>query len=251
VSDRPGVFQDETRQELQRVFAEHVPAGGLHKVLDAGCGYKLPIDIPRSAHLSGIDNNDAALAKNPNADELILGDIQSYPLPADEYDAVICWWVLEHVPRPGDALVNLSSSLRPGGLLVLGIPHIYSMKAIFTKFTPYRFHVWVMRRFFGVANAGEPGVEPYPTFLRFQLAPARLRRLLSEQGLAPVYAVAHHSGDNDELPARLRGPWNAIARVLRACTLGRWDPHRDEYVAIFRKAPAPAAAPAELADAAV
>jgi hypothetical protein len=28
-----------------------------------------------------------------------------------------------------------------------------------------------------------------------------------------------------------------LASVARACSLGRWDPHVDEYVAIFRKAP--------------
>jgi SAM-dependent methyltransferase len=207
----------------------------LHKVLDAGCGYKLPIDVPRDVYLSGIDISTAALEKNPNADELILGDIQSYPLPANEFDAVICWWVLEHVPRPRDALVNMSSCLRPGGLLVLGVPNVYSMKALVTKFTPYRFHVWVVKRFFGIANAGAPGVEPYRTYLRWDLAPSRLQKLLSQHRLTPVYSVTHRSGADAALPPRLRALWNAAARVAAICTLGRWDPHAEEYVAIFAK----------------
>lgn len=238
--DRPSVFQDQARQELQRVFVYNLPPNGLRKVLDAGCGYKLPIDVPRDVHLSGIDNSPAMLEKNTNADELILGDLQTYPLPANEYDAVICWWVLEHVPRPADALINMSSSLAPGGLLVLGIPHLYSLKAFVTKLTPYRFHVWVLRHIYGVADAGKPGVEPMPTYLRRDLAPQRVKEIVGRHQLRPVYTVTHRSGAESSLPRPVRAVWNAIAAIARALTLGRWDPHSDEYIAIFRK-DAPAA----------
>lgn len=240
VHDRPAVFQDEVRQNLQRVFEANLPSGGLRHVLDAGCGYKLPIDVPRETHLSGIDNSPAMLEKNSNADELILGDIQSYPLASATYDAVICWWVLEHVPRPAEALTNLSSSLAPGGLLVLGIPHVYSLKALVTKLTPYRFHVWVLRNIYGIKNAGMPGVEPMPTYLRWDLAPERVAKIVGSKRLTPVYTVTYRSGGESSLPRPARLLWNALAAVVRAGTLGRWDPHRDEYVAIFRKDDSPA-----------
>jgi SAM-dependent methyltransferase len=239
VHERAAVFQDATRRELQRVFDANVPPGGLRKVLDAGCGYKLPIDVPRDVHLTGIDQSPDALAKNLNADELVLGDIQSHPLPAGEYDAVICWWVLEHVPDRRSALANLARSLRPGGLLVLGIPHIFSMKAFVTKITPYRFHVWVLRHFMGVENAGAPGVEPYPTYLKMDLAPARLRAQLAAYQLSPIYSATVHSGAEESLPAPLLMIWKVIARVARICTVGRWDPYSDEYVAIFRSVARP------------
>jgi SAM-dependent methyltransferase len=238
--ERPAVFQDQARQNLQRVFESNLPPNGLHKVLDAGCGYKLPIDVPRGVRLSGIDNSQAMLEKNTNADELILGDIQSYPLPTNEYDAVICWWVLEHVPRPADALTNMSSSLAPGGLLVLGIPHIWSMKAFVTKLTPYRFHVWVLRHVYGIADAGKPGVEPMPTYLRHDLAPERVKEIVGRERLKPVYTVTHRSGAEASLPRPIRILWNAIAKVASVVTLGLWDPHSDEYVAIFQKEPQPA-----------
>jgi SAM-dependent methyltransferase len=233
--DRPAVYQDENRRELQRVFEANVPSGGLRKVLDAGCGYKLPIDVPRGAHLTGIDISPAALEKNTNADERLLGDIQTYPLPKDEFDAVISWWVLEHVPRPAAAIANMASCLRPGGLLVLGVPHVYSMKAAVTKLTPYRFHVWVVRRFFGIPNAGAPGVEPYRTYLSRDLAPARIRTLLAQHQMTPIYTVMHHSGAEEALPPGLRSVWSLIAGTLRRATFGRWDPLADEYVALFRK----------------
>jgi SAM-dependent methyltransferase len=234
--DRAAVFQDAERQELQRVFAANLPAGGLRSVLDAGCGYKLPIDVPREAHLTGIDVSAAAIAKNTNLDERIVGDLQHYPLPREQYDAVICWWVLEHVPDRAAALRNLAGSLRPGGLLVIGVPHIYSMKAAVTKLTPQWFHVWVLKNFFGVADAGQPGVEPYPTFLKLDLAPSRMCASLAALGLMPIYSVTVNSGDEQSLPSWLLRIWNAIATLARTSTLGRWNPHSDEYVAIFAKA---------------
>lgn len=233
--DRAAVYQDADRERLQRVFEASLPVGGLQKVLDAGCGYKLPLDVPRDVHLTGIDRSPDALAKNRNADELILGDLQTFPLPAEEYDAVVCWWVLEHVPDRRAALTNMATTIRPGGLLVLGVPHVFSLKAMVTRVTPFRFHVWVLKHFMGVPDAGQPGVEPYPTHLRLDLAPRRLERALLQLEFAPVYAVKVRSGDEQGMPAPLRVLWNAGARLLGAVTLGRWDPHLDEYVAIFRK----------------
>lgn len=236
VHERAAVFQDADRQRLQRVFTANLPPEGLRKVLDAGCGYKLPIDVPRDAHLTGIDVSSEAIAKNDNLDERIVGDLQVYQLRCEEYDAAICWWVLEHVPDRAAALTNLAGSLRPGGLLVIGVPHIFSMKAVVTKLTPHWFHVWVLKNFFGVADAGKPGVEPYPTFLGLDLAPSRLCGFLAGLGLTPVYAVTVNSGDEQGLPAWMLLVWNGIARVAWTCTLGRWNPHADEFVAIFAKA---------------
>lgn len=241
--DRPAVFQDEYRKALQAVFEAHVPPGGLQKVLDAGCGHKLPIDVPRQAHLTGIDYSPDTLARNDNADELILGDIQSYPLPQGEFDAVICWWVLEHVPDRAAALANMASSLRAGGLMVIGIPHVYSMKAMVTKLTPYRFHVWVLKHYFGIWDAGAPGVEPYPTYLGRDLAPGPIKKTLASHGLAPIYSIAHPSGAETALPSHLRKIWRAIAKAARALTVGRWNPNLDEYVAIFQKVSAQADQP--------
>lgn len=100
---------------------------GLH-VLDAGCGFQLPIPLD-AATVTGIDISPAALARNEHAHEKILGDITTYPLPRSEYDAVVCWDVIEHLRDPRAALRNLAPTLKPGGLLIVGLPELFSAKA--------------------------------------------------------------------------------------------------------------------------
>lgn len=44
------------------------------------------------------------------------------PLPSDTYDVVVCEQVLEHLPQIDVAMAALSRVLRPGGLLIVGVP---------------------------------------------------------------------------------------------------------------------------------
>lgn len=56
----------------------------------------------------------------------VLGDLlDPQPALAACFDAVVCTEVLEHLPfeRLGQALANLRGFLRPGGLLLLTLPH--------------------------------------------------------------------------------------------------------------------------------
>ncbi len=60
------------------------------------------------------------------SDELdLIADIQDMPAVADEsVDLVLCTQVLEHVPRPWCAVGEFSRVLRPGGRVVLSVPHL-------------------------------------------------------------------------------------------------------------------------------
>src|SRR5262249_2218950 len=49
-------------------------------------------------------------------------DLKRERLSPAAYDAVICFDVLEHIPRPMRALDAISRSLRPGGLLFVHAP---------------------------------------------------------------------------------------------------------------------------------
>lgn len=156
-----------------------------YRVLDAGCGSGHEIiDIPRGAHVVGIDNSAQALSRNELVDEKIVGDLQSYPLPPASFDEVLCWDVLEHLPQPDRAFRNMAQSLKPGGRMTIGVPNVLAAKGLITKFTPHWFHVWVYRRYFpNNKNAGKPGYGPWPTFLRFSIAPRGLRKMAREEGL--------------------------------------------------------------------
>jgi 2-polyprenyl-3-methyl-5-hydroxy-6-metoxy-1,4-benzoquinol methylase len=49
-------------------------------------------------------------------------DLKTEALPEATYDAVVCFDVLEHIPRPLRTLDAISRSLRPGGLLFVHAP---------------------------------------------------------------------------------------------------------------------------------
>ena len=55
---------------------------------------------------------------------MIIGDVQAMPLPDACCDSVGCSEVLEHLPRPEDAVAELARVLRPGGTLVLSVPFL-------------------------------------------------------------------------------------------------------------------------------
>jgi SAM-dependent methyltransferase len=232
---RPNVYQDEARKDLQRVFNSLAEEAKIRTVLDAGCGYQLPLDLSENVHLVGLDVSEDALARNENIDEKLLGDIQNYPLAPDYFDAVLCWWVLEHLPHPEQAIGNIARSLTSGGLLVIGVPYFWSLKALLTKATPHRFHVWTYRRILGIATVDKPESDPYPTYLRRVVSPTQLTRAATKEGLSLVYSRTYRSGVEYKLPTILRRIYVVIGQTLTKMSLHRWNPLQTDYIAIFRK----------------
>ncbi len=49
---------------------------------------------------------------------------KKYPVPENSFDAVICFETIEHIEKPVDMLRQIKRCLRPGGVLVLGIPNL-------------------------------------------------------------------------------------------------------------------------------
>lgn len=167
------------KQELQTELDRYFEAEPSPVVLEAGCGSGSNITIPADSHVVGIDISQVELDKNSVVHEKIVGDIQTYKLPADSYDFIVCWDVLEHLSTPELALENFAKAVRPGGLLLLAFPNVYSIKALVAKCTPHWFHVFIYKRIYG-SKYGSPGLITFPTYLRKSIAPKSIRKYASD-----------------------------------------------------------------------
>jgi SAM-dependent methyltransferase len=210
------------------------------RVLEAGCGSATYVPIPDRARLTGIDISAKQLARNAFLDASILGDIQTYPLPGHSYDIVICWDVLEHLPRPRQAMENLLRSVRPEGLLVLAVPNLLSAKGLLTKVTPHCFHVWVRRVLFGERDAGRDEFGPFPTFLRRSITPRALRSFAVERGLLIDYFCIYESRMHVEFKDRhpfAAAIWISVAAAVSVLSLGRVSAWRTDIILLLRTPP--------------
>jgi SAM-dependent methyltransferase len=211
------------------------------RVLEAGCGSRTRIRYDGHQYLVGIDISALQLDRNPDLDERIVGDVQSYPLAAASFDAITCWNVLEHLDRPELALANYANALKPGGLMVLVLPNVMSVKGLVTKLTPYRFHVWAYRTLLGRRGAGrmEDG-GPFPTTLRLAISPAGLRRFAQHHDLLVEYASTREARPQAALRKRLHlegRAWRITKRLVHAATFGRVEAERTELILVLRRPP--------------
>lgn len=163
------------------------------KILEAGCGSNSRINIPEQAHVTGIDISQEEMDKNPDINEKIVGDIQTYDLPNGKFDLVVCSDVLEHLPNPNDAMVNMLRSMTSGGLLLLALPNVFSVKGLVAKFTPLWVHSMFNKFTYG-KRAGSPGLINFPTFLRWEIAPQRIIEFAQKNDLSTELAYLYESG---------------------------------------------------------
>lgn len=183
------------------------------KLLEAGCGSATHIRFDAELDMVGIDIDQVELDKNTTVHEKICGDIQEYPLPKNEFDVVICWMVLEHLPRPKDALRNLGQTVKPQGLLILGIPNLLSIKGIITKFSPFWFH----ELFYKIMRYQS---RHFPTFLRADIIPKNLVQFAEQNGFTVELCQLVEGGVSKKVRGRYRlADWafsgiDAAARIV-------------------------------------
>ncbi len=181
----------EAQRPVQRAVDASFTRREVVKILEAGCGSLSHLRFGDNAHVTGIDISNKALAANDSVHEKVLGDVQTYPLPQSEYDLVVCWNVLEHLPAPCKAIVNMANSLNRGGLLILAMPNLLSFEGLLTKFTPHWLHVLAYKYVFGYGHAGKDERPPFRTYLRLSISPPRLERFVSRLGLTIEYRRAY------------------------------------------------------------
>jgi SAM-dependent methyltransferase len=222
--------QEEFAAALARLLDARPPL----RVLDAGCGSDTNIVLPEGAHVVGIDISADALDRNAHVDEPIVGDLETIELPFESFDLIVCWDVLEHLRRPERALRTFARALAPGGLLVLGVPNVRSVKGLVTKYTPYALHRWIYSR------AGSSRSAPHRTFLRFSIAPAAVRRSAGGAGLTEEYATFFEAPIQARMRRALRlsgWRWTVLSGLIRLVSLGAVATEDSDYLAIFAKRP--------------
>lgn len=129
-------------------------------ILDAGAGelqYKkycehLKYVSQDFAQYDGSGDGNGLQTKTWDNSKLdIVSDITSIPVKDKSFDAIMCIEVLEHIPRPIDAIQEFSRLLKKGGKLIVTAP----FNSI-THFSPYFFNTGLTKYWYQehLKNAG-------------------------------------------------------------------------------------------------
>ncbi len=117
-------FNQRARDRWVAGRAASVPAGA--RVLDVGagtCPYR-----PLFAHCDYVTHDfkrydGVKLGGGTDYGAIdLVSEITAIPAPPSSFDVVLCTEVLEHVPRPREAVLEMARLLRPGGRLLLTAP---------------------------------------------------------------------------------------------------------------------------------
>lgn len=131
------------------------------RLLDAGAGklsYRHLVK-PLVAEYRSLDFQKT----HPDLD--YVGDLQNIPLPDNSFDTVLCAEVLEHVPEPRQALLEVARVLKPGGYLVMSTPllmYLHNEPHDFYRYTNHGLHHLVTGAGFRVEK-----IEPSGGFFSF------------------------------------------------------------------------------------
>jgi len=119
------------RWQRQRDFVSRTKNSGV--ILDIGCssGGFLSTLKNGSWKLYGIEMepSTAERARAGTGAEVFVGDVLDAPFPAEQFDVITCFDVLEHVYQPRPFLTKVLEWLRPGGIFYAMVPNIDSWEA--------------------------------------------------------------------------------------------------------------------------
>jgi 2-polyprenyl-3-methyl-5-hydroxy-6-metoxy-1,4-benzoquinol methylase len=116
---------------LFETYSRHVPTLPPGRMLEIGCAsgsfmYKM---AQRGWSVEGIEPDaEAAGATRSLGFPVYTGNLEHAPNPAEPYDLVVGWMVLEHLHEPVLALRKLHRWSRPGAWIALSIPNAGSLE---------------------------------------------------------------------------------------------------------------------------
>ena len=221
--------------KLQQVIEKLLDNRQNLKIIEAGCGSATEIKLPEKAYFVGIDISQKQLERNNLLQEKILGDIQTYDLPASDFDVIVCFYVLEHVPNPELALKNFLNSIKEEGIIILALPNVLSIWGLTTKLTPHGFHTWVYRNIFGEKRAGTEDFGPFPTFSRYSLSPEAIKQFALSNGLSIEYFDLYENFRQQGIRKKYGAVWNLLKGMTKVLSLGKIDADSTDYIIVLKK----------------
>jgi SAM-dependent methyltransferase len=129
--DRKLWRHDVIRPEFE-VAAQRINPGD--RVLDVGCGFaSFRRVIPQAVYV-GLDPNFAEGSAIAGVCNQTLGE--HLAAHAGSYDVVCAFEVLEHLQSPVDVFADMVLATRPGGYVIVGVPHVPSAMTRIPNFLP-------------------------------------------------------------------------------------------------------------------
>lgn len=190
---RGGEISASSRWRGHRELISRHKQGGA--ILDIGCssGGFLSTMAGGRWKLYGIEMeaSTAEKAKQRTGAEVFVGDALDAPFPAESFDVITCFDVLEHVYEPRQFLAKVLEWLKPGGILYVKLPNIDSWEAKLLGTYWY-------------------GLE-MPRHL-YHFSPQSLRRLTASLGFKELSITATESGSH--LPNSVRYIYEELRRKL-------------------------------------
>jgi SAM-dependent methyltransferase len=215
------------------------------RLYEAGGGSSswLPRELSEGASIVVVDIDETQIQNNAYAHRKILGDIQSTEFPPNSFELIVCYNVIEHLPKPDAAIRLFQRALVPGGVLLIGAPHPRSISGLVAKYTPHWFHVWFYRAILHCENAGEPGAPPFPVIFHRIVDPDELRAFCKELGLRLVAYSSYESPNY----RKIREGWPLLGGILYSFNAiltklahDHRDPNHGDYHIAFERPIAPA-----------
>jgi SAM-dependent methyltransferase len=117
------------------------------RVLDLGCafGFATRRLARRGYETVGVDASPAYIARARRAHPqgtYLLAEAEAVPLPDHSFDGVLFLDVLEHVHDERAALAEIARLLKPGGTLIVSVPH----RGLLWRLDSLNLYQWLVRR---------------------------------------------------------------------------------------------------------
>ena len=129
--------RETARRALERIESQLEPdatnGSGARRLLDLGCwvGFLVAEAEERGWEAMGVEPSlfASAYARDRLGLDVRTGELITTPLPLHHFDAIVMGDVIEHLPRPAEALERMAALLRPGGIAWMALPDAGSLVA--------------------------------------------------------------------------------------------------------------------------